>query len=220
MVRFVMPGELISEEKKKFGDHVFTNQGKLYSDVVGFVEEFNGVIRVNAATNEKYLPKEGDLVLGIITGEKATGYTVDIHSLLESYVQKKELREPLKEKTVISARVQGVSDNKEASLADVRAFFGGELFEISPVKSTLAIGKNAATLELLKRYTNSTILVGRNGFVWGKGGNLVLLEKAIAVIENAALTDDVEKQLQAVLGKTPAPRPPVSASTQNQSEES
>lgn len=204
MVRFVMPGELLSEEKKKFGNHVFSNQGKLYSDVVGFMEEENGVLRVNAATHERYLPKENDLVLGIITGEKATGYTVDIHSLLESYVQKKELREPLKEKNIISARVQSVSDNKEASLTEVRPFFGGELFELSPAKSTLAIGKNASTLELLKRQTNSTIMVGRNGFVWGKGGNLPLLEKAIAMIEDSALTDDVEKKLQALFGKNPA----------------
>lgn len=193
--KVVMPGELLTTEPKKGGDHVFARDGKLYSDALGLVEEWNGVVKVTPF-HERYVPKSGDLVIGVVSGEKAMGYTIDLNTFTESYVQKKELREPLKVGTVIACRVDFVSEMREASLSDTRPFFGGELLEVPPFMASLLLANNALLLETLKRLSNATILAGKNGWLWAKGSQtnwladaLTKIDLQLSVEENQALLE-------------------------------
>jgi exosome complex component RRP4 len=74
----------------------------------------------------------------------------------------------------------------EVDLARPRIFFGGEIISVSPVKVPRIIGKNGSMLEVLKKGTGSNVMVGRNGRIWVKGGNIPLLVKAIEKIETEA----------------------------------
>ena len=41
MKRIVVPGELLSEERKRLGGNVFVSDGKIYSKVLGIADDEN-----------------------------------------------------------------------------------------------------------------------------------------------------------------------------------
>ncbi|MDO8647223.1 MAG: hypothetical protein Q7R70_02295 [Candidatus Diapherotrites archaeon] len=195
MKKIVVPGEIVSIERKRTGEHVFLQNGRIYSDVLGIVDERPTEVAV-VALEGFYIPKSEDVIVGVIASEKATGYMVELNSFTQSFISKKEVREQMKPGYIISARVIDVNELKEAELSQVRVFYGGEIISISPVKIPRVIGKNASMLEVLKRGTNSTILVGRNGWIWAKGGNLPLLIGSIKKIEVEAHLENLTVKLQ------------------------
>lgn len=201
MKKIVVPGELVSSERKRTGEHVFLQNGKSYSDVLGIVDDKPTEISV-VPLEGAYIPRRDDVVVGVITSEKATGYMVDLNSFQQSFISKKEVREQLKPKYVISARVMEVSELKEADISQVRVFYGGEIIPVSPVKIPRVIGKNASMLDVLKRGTNSTILVGKNGWIWAKGGNTALLASAVKKIENEAHLENLTVKIQEFIAQS------------------
>ena len=192
--RLVIPGELVTEQRKKLGSHVFIREGKIYSDSLGLVNDESDYASV-VPLEGKYAPTVGDIIIGIISAEKFSGYDVDINSFYPSYVSKKELREILKPGSVVSAKIVGVDELNEVELSNIRAFFGGEIIDVSSVKVPRLIGRDASMLTALKDGTKSNIIVGRNGRVWAKGGDLDLLRKAIAKIESEAHLDNLTNRI-------------------------
>lgn len=195
MKKIIVPGELVSSERKRAGEHVFVQNGKLYSDVLGILDDRPNEVSV-VPLEGCYVPRRDDVIVGVIASEKATGYMVNLNSFTQSFVSKKDVREQMKPGFVISARVMEVNEMKEADLSQVRVFYGGEIISVAPVKIPRVIGKNASMLDVLKRGTNSTIMVGRNGWIWAKGGNISLLVKAIKKIEAEAHFENLTVKLQ------------------------
>src|SRR3989344_6923350 len=114
--RIVIPGELVTEERKKLGSHVFVREGKIYADSMGLVNDeadFASVVPLEG----KYMPQVNDLVIGVITAERFAGYSVDINSFYPSFVSKKELREVLKPGSIISAKITKVTELNEVDLS-------------------------------------------------------------------------------------------------------
>src|SRR3989344_2690206 len=168
--RIVIPGELVTEERKKLGSHVFVREGKIYSDSMGLVNDdadFASVVPLEG----KYMPQMNDVIVGVITVERFAGYGVDINSFYQSFVSKKELREVLKPGSIISAKIMKVNEFNEVELGNTRMFFGGEIMPVTPVKVPRVIGKEGSMLNALKTGTGCNILVGRNGRIWAKGVN-------------------------------------------------
>ncbi|MCR4368774.1 MAG: RNA-binding protein, partial [archaeon] len=158
--RIVIPGELVTEERKKLGGHVFVREGKIYSDSIGLVNDesdYASVVPLEGA----YIPQVGDLVIGVVSEEKFSVYTVDINTFYPSVILKKELREIIKPGSVVSAKIVKVSELNEVDLQGPRLFFGGEVIEISPVKIPRVIGRDGSMLNILKDGTGSSIIVGR-----------------------------------------------------------
>lgn len=195
MKKIVIPGELVSIDRKRPGEHVYLMNGKIYSDILGFLDEKGDEVSV-VPLEGMYVPKTADTVVGIIISEKPTGFMVDINSFAQCFISKKDVREQMKPGFIISARVQSVDELKEAELSQIRVFYGGEIIPISPVKVPRVIGRNASMLEVLQRGTNSTIIVGRNGWVWAKGGNVPLLISSIKKIEKEAHLENLTVKLQ------------------------
>ncbi|MBU2100261.1 hypothetical protein KKB11_03445, partial [Candidatus Micrarchaeota archaeon] len=187
MKKIVVPGELITEQRKKMGEHVYSFNGKIYSDVIGITDNesaFASVVPLKGC----YIPKYGDIVIGLVVTELFSGFLVDIGSFSLCFMSKEGIREPLKRGSVVSVRVSKVNELNEADLSEPRVFYGGEIYSISPVKVPRIIGKNGSMLEVLRRGTNTNFIVGRNGRVWAKGGNTKLLFRAIKKIEQEAHT--------------------------------
>ena len=197
--RIVVPGELLSTERKKLGQNVFVNEGKIYSTCVGLLTETKDFISV-VPLEGIYIPKPNDLIVGIISSVKYSGYMVNINSIYESFISKSDLRENLKEGAIISAKVMKVDELNEATLSQIRLFYGGELLVVSPVKVPRIIGKNSSMLNVIKDNTKTNIMVGRNGLIWLNGGRKDLAIKAIKLIEAEAhlsnLTNKVEEFLK------------------------
>ena len=193
--KIVIPGELVSEERKKVGQHVFVENGKIFSDSLGLTyadSDFASVVPLHG----KYLPQREDLIVGIVAQETFGGYLVDINSFYFSFVSKEFIRERLQKGSVISAKILSVNEINEAELGNVRVFYGGEIIGISPVKVPRVIGKNASMMEALKKGTASNILVGRNGRIWAKGGDIPLLLKAIKKIEEESHLSNLTKKIE------------------------
>ena len=198
--RIVVPGELLTEERKRTGDHVFIDEGKVYSDSLGLMQQDEESVRV-IPLNGKYMPQTGDLIVGIISGEQFAGYHVDINSFYESFLRKEGIRKPLSSGTVISAKISHVDEVNEADLENVRVFYGGEVLDVSPVKVPRIIGKKGSMLQVLRDGTGASVMAGRNGRVWIKDGNIALLKRAIQKIEDEAHMSNLTVRIQEFLSK-------------------
>ncbi len=192
--RIVVPGELVTEERKKLGSHVFVREGKIYSECLGLVNDesdFASVVQLEG----KYMPTVGDIVIGIISGEKFSIYEVDINSFYPAMIMKRELREVLKPGTIISAKIAKVNEMNEVELMQPRMFFGGEIIEISAVKIPRVIGREGSMLNTLRDGTGTNLMVGKNGRIWVKGGNVDLLKKAVSKISREAHMDNLTNRV-------------------------
>jgi len=198
--KLVIPGELIADKRMKLGPHVFVENGKIYSDVVGLAKIDRGIARV-VPLQGKYMPKAGDVVIGIVVSEEYSYYIIDINSFYYSFVPKEEIRIPLRKGTIVSAKIVKVDEINAATLSNIRVFRGGEVLTISPVKVPRVIGKNASMLNLLKRGTACSLMVGMNGRIWAKGGNIELLKKALAKIERESHLSNLTLRIQKMLEK-------------------
>ncbi len=194
MRKIVLPGELVSTERKRVGDHAFLQDGKIFSDCVGLLDDGPTTVAV-VPLQGRYVPKTGDVVVGIVSGEKATGYMIDINSFSQCYLSKKDVRETMKMGTIVSAKIDRVNELNEADLFNARAFYGGELLCIAPVKVPRLIGKNGSMLDTIKYGTNTNLVVGRNGWIWAKGGDTDLASKAVDKIEREAHVEHLTEKI-------------------------
>ncbi|MDO8634138.1 MAG: hypothetical protein Q7K34_02485 [archaeon] len=188
--RIVVPGELVTSERKRIGKHVYLRDGSIFSDSVGLVSESDTTVSV-IPLEGKYEAEINDVIVGVIMDEKISGYTVNLDSFYPSYISKKALRDPLKPASVVSAKVMGINELKEIEIGGVRVLFGGEILNVSPVKVPRVIGKDGSMLEVLKSGTGCMLVVGRNGLIWVKGGNVKLLQGALDLIQREAHADNL-----------------------------
>jgi len=200
MKRIVVPGELVTDQRKKAGEHVFASDGKFYSDVVGITSN-DSLIASVVPLKGFYVPKMDDVVIGLVVNELFSGFLVDINSFQLAFMSKERIREPLKRGSVVSGRITRVNELNEAEVSDPRVFYGGEIFSISPTKIPRVIGKNASMLDNLRRGTNCNFIVGRNGRIWAKGKSVDLLFKAIQKIEEEAHTSNLTNKIADFLAK-------------------
>ena len=182
MKRIVIPGELVSEERKRLGSNVFVANGKIYSKVIGVTSDEGDYANV-VALEGGYEPRRDDVVIGAIVRVVHAGYEIDIGSATNSFVPRGAFRDDMVEGDLVTAKISFVDEMKQAELDFPRRIFGGEILKVTPVKVPRFIGKNASMLEILKEGTGSTIIIGKNGRVWAKDGNMALLKEALAFIE-------------------------------------
>lgn len=202
----VVPGELVTEERKKLGAHVYVRDGKVYADCLGLVDpsrDYAAVVPLEGA----YVPHQDDIVVGVVVSETFGSYSIDIDTSHPAVIPKSTMRERdgFAMESIISARILNVSETGVAELAGARAFFGGGLISVSAVKVPRIIGRNGSMLEVLKRGTGCTIMVGRNGRVWAKDGNTALLIKALEKIQREAHTENLTQNMTEFL-KASAPK--------------
>jgi len=196
--QIVVPGELITDERKKLGQHVFIENGKIYSDALGITYPDAGVAYVVPLVGI-YLPQSDDLVVGIVERETVKGYMVGINSIYPSYISADKCRDMLSKGGIVSAKVNSVNEINEAELFDVRVFYGGEILSVSPAKVPRIIGKNGSMLAVLKNGTGCNVVVGRNGWAWVKGGDVAKLIDAIKLIEAESHLDNLTVKVEELL---------------------
>lgn len=201
----VVPGEIVSEERKRLGQNVFVESGKVYSSVLGIVYSDSDTASV-VPLRGKYLPKSDDIILAVVINETYNGYIVDINSFYSCFVSKESLgrefeRHSLRKGTVLSARVVDVNEVNDAELDDVRVLFSGEVVDVVPVKIPRLIGKQGSMMKVLKEGTGCTIIAGRNGRIWLKNGNVGLAVEAIKKIELESHQSNLTNTIQEFLKK-------------------
>lgn len=199
MKKIVIPGELITDQKKKLGDNVFVMDNKIYGSVLGLLNESNDFVSI-IPLNGPYVPRENDPVVCVVRNITANGYIIDVNSHSDCFFPKSLVTRELKIGQMLFARVKGVDGIEVSELDNINILPEGFICEVSSVKIPRIIGKNDSMLNILKKYTSSNILVGRNGWIWYVSKNGNLLENAISLIVNNSqksnLTNSVEEYLK------------------------
>jgi exosome complex component RRP4 len=195
--RIVTPGELITDQRKKLGDNIYIKENKIYSSVLGILNESDDYISV-VALNGPYLPRVGDGVIGIVKNVTQVGYVIDIKTNQDCFFPKSLLTKELTKGQMLFARVKSTNDSVD--LENINILPKGNLISVSSVKIPRIIGKNESMLNVLKNNTESNILVGKNGWIWYVSKKPVLLENAINLIttnsQKSNLTNTVEEYLK------------------------
>jgi exosome complex component RRP4 len=148
----VVPGDLITDKKVKLGPNVFVEGGKVYSKVVGLAEIRNNTARV-IPLEGRYVPREGDPVIGIVVDVKIPGYDIDLNSPYLGFLPNEELSEEASYGDVVMATVKKVDEVRNALLEKGNILRGGELITINPKKIPRVIGKKKSMLNLLQNLT-------------------------------------------------------------------
>jgi exosome complex component RRP4 len=190
--QIVVPGE---EIKTKSDDYVYTEKGKKYSMVYGLF--YSGERGKVVPLKGKYLPNDGDYIVGIITDVRHGGYSMDINSPYSAYLMSKRKYDF---GDIVFAKVSDVNEVKSSLLSYDKGLYGGDILEVSPTKIPRIIGKKNSMIDLLQQKTGCEIYVGRNGRIWLKGKNPTKAEEAIRIIEKEAHTDGLTERITKFLG--------------------
>ena len=205
MYKVVVPGDFVSEEVARAGDGTYVDDGKVYAMKYGIVHD-KGEIQVVALTG-KYMPTNGDIVIGKIIEISFPYWIVDIASPYEARLHSSEFSRGTERRMdfgsmsnyldlgdLIVAKVLNVDALMRIDLA-LRDEFRigdreGRLVEISHTKVPRVIGRSGSMIKMLKEKCNCFIFIAKNGRIWIKGReeNMNLALQAVLMIDNEAHT--------------------------------
>lgn len=199
MKRIVTPGELITDKKKKVGGNVFIKENCIYSSVLGILNESEDYVSI-VPLNGPYVPEVNDAIVCIIKNVTNNGYIIDINAHSDCFLPKSLVTKELKIGQMLFARVKDVDGVDVTELDNINILPLGNILVVPSVKVPRIIGKNDSMLNVLKKYTQSNMLVGRNGWIWCVSKNYGLLEDVINLIitnsQKSNLTNTIEEYLK------------------------
>ena len=215
MYKVVVPGDFISDEVNRAGEGTYVDDGKVYAMHYGIVND-KGEIKV-VALSGKYVPTNGDIVIGKIVEISFPYWIVDIASPYEARLHNSEFAGTRREKIefgdmnkyldlgdLIVAKVLKVDALMRVDLAlkdEFKIGDRGRLIEISHTKVPRVIGRSGSMIKMLKEKCNCFIFIAKNGRIWIKGreADMNLALQVVLMISNEAhtsgLTDRVAQFL-------------------------
>ncbi|MCX6771490.1 MAG: KH domain-containing protein [Candidatus Micrarchaeota archaeon] len=192
--RIVMPGEQVSDKPERIG-YAFVDKGRTYSTVVGLYSEGKLV-----PLEGPYEPLPDDMIVGIVSEVRFSGYSVDTNSAYAAFLSSREIRERYEMGDMIFARIQKTDETRSIELGEAKKLPEGRLVRVSAVKIPRIIGKKNSMVDMIRANTGCEVIAGRNGYVWITGkGDSNLAEKAIRMIEAQAHTHGLTDRVAAYL---------------------
>lgn len=207
----VVPGDLIYK-----GDNLYSDSGtykedeKIYSKHIGVVRYGNDGINV-VPMSGRYIPSEGDIVIGEVTRVSYSRWTVDLNSpyegtlgiedATEDYVDldDDDLTDYYEVGDAVVIQVDSVSESMDVDLSmkdrRCKKLSGGRVIEVAPSKVPRVIGKQGTMVKQINEKTGCNIIVGQNGQVWIKGDNPNLAARAIKKVEEEAHSDGLTSKM-------------------------
>ena len=212
----VTPGEVIAEDEELYAnDGVFNDNDKIKSKYLGTVRYQGEGVKVTPMGG-RYIPSEGDLVIGEVKEVRYNRWTVSFDSAydgalnigdaVDEYIDLEEddLTDYFDTGDTVVAQIQSVSNSMDVDLTmeDERCkkLKGGRIVSIAPSKVPRVIGKKGTMVKQINNKTNCNIIVGQNGKVWINGEKPNLAAKAVKKVEKEAhtsgLTDKIGEWLE------------------------
>ncbi len=211
--KLVIPGEFLSDDANLADEGTYVEEGKVFSSVFGIASLKNHVRVV--PLSGKYIPRPGDMIIGIITEVSFSNWIVDIRSPYEGLlhiseyprrIENTDMSKYLKVGDAIITLVTDVDPSMKVELTlndqRLRQIKEGRIIDVTPSKVPRLIGRSGSMIAMLKNETNCNIFIGQNGRVWitGKDKDLELAVKAILKIEReshvSGLTDRLTRFLK------------------------
>ena len=196
MKEVVVPGEMVAETTARM-ENTYVENGKTYSKVLGLFDDEKKTL---VALEGGWSPRIGDVVVGIVKAARNSVYEVNLDFFGRCLlIGSKFDRQTYKPGDVIEAEVKNIEDRTTLILWRPRNLYGGTMLEIKPTKVPRVIGKNNTMIEQIAQITKSSIVVGTNGLVWIKGGNVELATTVIRKIESEAHTSGLTERVKQML---------------------
>ncbi len=216
--QLVKPGDLLAEGSDiKAGDYTYREDDKIYSSILGLSEVDNKQVSVIPLEGTP-LPKEGDIVIGLIIGVGITNWVVDIKGPYKAILNANEalesfnpitddLRKYLDIGDYIVAKIIVFDRTRNPMLTIKGKGLGkiteGIVIDVKPSRVPRIIGKKKTMLNVLTEMTGCNIIVGQNGRIWIRCPDKKLekiVVKAIRKIEAEAhipgLTERIKKFIE------------------------
>ena len=198
----VIPGDLLAEGSIRYGEGVIRRGNLYYSTIVGLFQDKGDFIQVKALKG-KYLPRPGDLVIGMIIEVGLTNWIVDIGSPYSAVLSANNATEkrfdPVKDDArkifnigdIILTKIISFDRTRdpqiitnERGLGKLR---GGRVMEIEAAHIPRVIGKKGTMINMVKKLTRTQIITGQNGRIWIQGKKTEDELKAIETIKKIEL---------------------------------
>ncbi|MBD3157630.1 MAG: RNA-binding protein [Candidatus Lokiarchaeota archaeon] len=217
----VVPGQLLAEGRYRssFGTYVSADD-EVFSALVGLAELRGNTVRV-VPLHGVYIPREGDRVIGTINFVAGNNWKVDIGGPYGASLHANNaLRKPYDDDIskyydvgdVIAAEVATYDRTTGPYLSmkgrGLRKLKGGTIVEVSPAKIPRVIGRKGSMINMIKGKLDIQAMVGQNGRIWIRGGDLDSLQiakKAFKMVADQShtknLTDRVAQMIDEELAK-------------------
>ena len=212
----VIPSQLLGEIKnKKAGRGTFVENGKIYAEVLGILNNNSNYINV-IPLKGRYDPVEKDFVIGIVEEPMASSWLVDINAAYPALLHVNEVpwdvdfgetERYLNHGDSIMAKVLQVDQEKKLQITlndrNLYKIKGGQIINVEPSKVPRIIGKKGSMISLLKKYTKCRIFVGQNGRIWidGDDDGVKKVIDTINMIEDEALSYGLTNKIEELLKK-------------------
>lgn len=216
----VVPGQLIAEGSYHVREGAYQEGKQVYASVVGLADLRGPNIRI-IPLQGRYIPKPGDVVIGVVVDSHYSGWILDMNSpytgnlFVSDLLQRKvdlvheDISQYLGIGDVVVAKVKDVDERMRVRLEAGEPGMGrvktGKLVEISPAKVPRVIGKKGSMLNTLRDVGECKLRVGQNGriMIWGKDPRMInAVVEALLMIEREAhisgLTDRVHLMLEKI----------------------
>jgi len=212
----VIPSQLLGDIKSKgAGSGTFVENGKIYSELLGVLNENERYINV-VPLKGRYDPTEGDFVIGIVEEPMASSWLVDINAPYPALLHVNEVpwdvefgetERYLNQGDSIMAKVLQINVEKKLQITlndrNLYKIKGGNIINVEPSKVPRIIGKKGSMISLLKKYTRCRIFVGQNGRIWIDGDEVGIAKvlQVIKKIEDESLSYGLTNRIETLLKK-------------------
>ncbi len=195
MQRIVVPGEKIYNQPLRIENTISDNNGT-YSCVLGsFDEETKTMIPLEGL----WQPKSGDTIVGLVEEDRGTTFTVNLNAPYKGLIISKFIESDIRAGDTIVATIKDLEKGGTAILIRPKALEGGKMMSVKPSKIPRIIGKANTMVNQITAGTGTSVIIGLNGIVWLKGGDLDLTTSIILKIEDEAHTSGLTDRIKAML---------------------
>ncbi|MDE1827548.1 MAG: hypothetical protein KGH65_00075 [Candidatus Micrarchaeota archaeon] len=195
MSRIVVPGELLAEKPLRI-ENAIIEDDKTYSSVLGvYHEDKTSLIPLEGL----WYPRRDDIVIGIVEDARLNSYSVDLNSPYKGIIIAKFVETRLQRGDVVECEVKEIDETKTVVLMRPKVLEGGKVMDIKPSKIPRVIGKANTMIQQIQDGTKSTVMVGMNGRVWARGGNVALATEIILMIGEEAHTKGLTERVKTFL---------------------
>lgn len=217
--QLVTPGETIAEGDYSAGYNTYQEEEKIYASRIGLTRYVGKRVDV-VALKGCYMPSVGDLVIGKVIEPELNGWLVDINSPYSARLfasdaferpfnpRRDELTRMFDTGDLLLAKVLAFDRTRDPVLSIRGPKLGkitrGRVIKITPTKIPRLIGSKGSMINLLKKETNSYIVVGQNGLILIRSNrpeDEALAILAVRTIEKEAHTSGLTDRVSELIRK-------------------
>ncbi|MFQ6050591.1 MAG: exosome complex RNA-binding protein Rrp4 [Candidatus Hydrothermarchaeota archaeon] len=215
--KIVVPGDILAEKWKNppiYGTYL--DGDKLCSSVVGVVEVKNDRVKI-IPLQGKYIPREGDKVIGKIIEVRFSNWLVDVNAVYpvtmhvadvvsgKIDVQNTDIRKIYDVGDVVYGVISRIDELRRVSMSckgkGLGKIRGGRLLTLTYAKVPRLIGRGGSMINLIREKMNLRYIIGQNGIIWvdGPDRDIELMANMINMIEKESHTTGLTDRVRAML---------------------